>query len=148
MSWAEDVLQKLDRRDRIEQQDSTYYRAFTQLLSRTVPEAAAIPYPVYDEAKVTQIAADRDAHAARVKELEATTAKLTERVSQLRLEIKEKNNQIEVVNNEHLALQMQLSVTEQKLEQLTQEHDALIKRWMAKAESDANMMNAALGKQQ
>lgn len=154
MSWAADVLSQLQYRDHIEQQESPYYQAFTQLLLRAVPDPIITPATASTD-EITAIASDRDEYKFKTKQLTDENARLQQNVTNLKLQVDEKNKQIELVQNEHLVNEMQVLVARQQLDELRgeydnvkqqlksveAEHDKLVKRWMEKVERDAQLLN-------
>ncbi|CAH2353972.1 autophagy protein 16 [[Candida] railenensis] len=85
---------------------------------------------------------------ARIRSLEASEQKLSKnidflkkRVTDMRNEVQEKNKSIEIINDEILSSQIQNNVLAKKVDELSQENEGLIKRWIDKVRADAERMN-------
>lgn len=89
---------------------------------------------------------------ANVKSLKAENDLLTRDLQTMKTKMRYNNEEAEAKNrnvqqilDEILALQIQLNLSEQKIEKLEEENRVLIDRWMAKVAGEADQMNQALG---
>lgn len=87
---------------------------------------------------------------SKIKILEQTESKtikniefLKQKIENAKLEVQEKNKSIEIINDEILSYQIQNNVLQNSVNQLTQENDGLIRRWMEKVKLDAETINEA-----
>ncbi|AQZ09294.1 ATG16 (YMR159C) [Zygosaccharomyces parabailii] len=81
---------------------------------------------------------------------------LTTTISRLRLELKSKQNQIaslkevinvknkdsEKLNDEIISLNIENNILQKKFEELEEEHNKLVKRWLDKVQKDVETLNA------
>lgn len=78
-----------------------------------------------------------------IANLEQSVDKLSQKVTNLNLEVREKNKSIEIINDELLSNQIQINVLNGDIQNLKQENETLIERWMDKVKKDAEKLNDA-----
>lgn len=88
------------------------------------------------------LAASRS-HARAARELASERDALRIRVRDQAEELRGKKQMLEQVQDEVLALDMQLNVAEQQKARIAAENKQLIERWMRRARQEADDMNAA-----
>ncbi|CAI6332399.1 unnamed protein product [Periconia digitata] len=81
----------------------------------------------------------------RIVLLEASKTQLERRVKDRADELKGKGRFVEDVQDEMVALTLQLNMAEQEKERLRNENDELTKRWVKKMEEEARRMNDQMG---
>lgn len=102
------------------------------------------------EARLRKITSERDALQATqrsqsraVRELSGERDALRLRVGDQAEELRGKKLMLEQVQDEVLALELQLNVAEQQKAKIAAENKQLIERWMRRARQEADDMNAA-----
>ncbi|CEP22635.1 unnamed protein product [Cyberlindnera jadinii] len=78
------------------------------------------------------------------EKLNAVVTKLTDKLNSQTEEYHHKNKSIEVLNDEFLSMQIQNNLLHDRLATLEKENDQLVQRWLAKAQEDADRINAML----
>ncbi|KAH7402959.1 autophagy-related protein 16 [Pyrenochaeta sp. MPI-SDFR-AT-0127] len=81
----------------------------------------------------------------RIEQLEKVRAALERRGRDRADELKGKGRFVEEVQDEMVALNLQLNMAEQEKERLKKENDDLTRRWVQKMEDEARKMNARMG---
>lgn len=81
----------------------------------------------------------------RIALLESSKAQLERRMKDRTDELKGKGRFVEDVQDEMVALTLQLNMAEQEKEKLRKENDELTKRWVRKMEEEASKMNDKMG---
>lgn len=81
----------------------------------------------------------------RIEQLEKMKANLERRGKDRVDESKLKGKFVEDIQDEMVALTLQLNMAEQEKERLKKENDDLTKRWMRKMEEEADKMNSRMG---
>ncbi|KAF4506340.1 hypothetical protein G6O67_006436 [Ophiocordyceps sinensis] len=81
--------------------------------------------------------------ARAVKDLTADRTALTFRVKDREHELKEKRKLLEQVQDEHIALNLQLSMVERERDRVKKENKELVDRWMKRMGQEADAMNLA-----
>ncbi|KAF2502446.1 autophagy protein 16 [Lophium mytilinum] len=81
------------------------------------------------------------AQASQIIHLEQTKQHLERRVNDRAEELKGKGRLVVNVQDEMVALELQLNMSEQKVEKLETENQELTRRWLAKMEQEASDMN-------
>jgi len=104
------------------------------------------------EARVDSLAADLAAcrtsegqHKQRIAQLEKAKTALERRGKDRADELKGKGRFVEEVQDELVALSLQLNMAEQAQQRLQRENEELTRRWMAKMEDEARKMNDDMG---
>lgn len=102
------------------------------------------------DARLRKVTTERDAllaasrsHARAARELASERDALRIRVRDQAEELRGKKQMLEQVQDEVLALDMQLNVAEQQKARIAAENKQLIERWMRRARQEADDMNAA-----
>ncbi|KAH8783423.1 autophagy-related protein 16 [Diaporthe sp. PMI_573] len=102
------------------------------------------------EARLRKTTSERDAlqatqrsQARAVRDLSGERDALRLRVGDQAEELRGKKHMLEQVQDEVLALEMQLNVAEQQKAKIAAENKQLIERWMRRARQEADDMNAA-----
>lgn len=102
------------------------------------------------ESRLRKATAERDALQATqraqsraVRDLSGERDALRLRVGDQAEELRGKKQMLEQVQDEVLALELQLNVAEQQKTQVAAENKQLIERWMRRARQEADDMNAA-----
>ncbi|CUS07332.1 unnamed protein product [Tuber aestivum] len=164
MSWKAPFLASLHSRDTREKSHDTFISAYTRLANRTsnpTPDSTNPPSPdqqlIADllEAQTSkgllqsQLAAAQAEVVllqAQVKALEKMARekeKLERKNVDLESEGREKSRAIQHLQDEMLALTMELNVLADKEQATRKENEDLIQRWMDFAETRAEVMNRA-----
>lgn len=163
--WSQDILQKLITRDNLSKKDSNYFKAFSQLsqqlqkphkaekndYNRLVNEngklrsqnESLIDSLNNSTIKSETLESKRNQDRKSIQHLEKSVKSLGQKISNLNMEIGEKNKSIEIINEELLLNQIQVNVLNDRITKLTNENEALIKRWMEKVKLDAEKLNDA-----
>ncbi|KAF1349339.1 autophagy protein 16 [Lizonia empirigonia] len=81
----------------------------------------------------------------RIAQLEKHRAHLERRGKDRQEELKGKGRFVEEVQDEMVALNLQLNMAEQDKERLKKENEELTRRWVSKMEDEASRMNAQMG---
>ncbi|KAL1601264.1 autophagy protein 16, interacts with Atg12p-Atg5p [Nothophoma quercina] len=81
----------------------------------------------------------------RIAQLEKHRAQLERRGKDRAEELKGKGRFVEEVQDEMVALNLQLNMAEQEKERLKKENEELTRRWVSKMEEEASRMNAQMG---
>jgi chromosome segregation ATPase len=81
----------------------------------------------------------------RIAQLEKHRAQLERRGKDRQEELKGKGRFVEEVQDEMVALNLQLNMAEQEKERLKKENEELTRRWVSKMEEEASRMNAQMG---
>lgn len=81
----------------------------------------------------------------RIAQLEKHRAHLERRGKDRQEELKGKGRFVEEIQDELVALNLQLNVAEQDRERLKKENDELTRRWVSKMEDEASRMNEQMG---
>jgi chromosome segregation ATPase len=81
----------------------------------------------------------------RIEQLEKVRANLERRGKDRVDELKGKGKFVEDIQDEMVALTLQLNMAEQEKEKLKRENEDLTKRWMQKMQEEANRMNDRMG---
>ncbi|KAJ4366725.1 autophagy protein 16, interacts with Atg12p-Atg5p [Ascochyta clinopodiicola] len=81
----------------------------------------------------------------RIAQLEKHRAQLERRGKDRQEELKGKGRFVEEVQDEMVALNLQLNMAEQEKDRLKKENDELTRRWVSKMEEEASRMNAQMG---
>lgn len=81
----------------------------------------------------------------RIAQLEKHRAHLERRGKDRQEELKGKGRFVEEVQDEMVALNLQLNMAEQDRERLKKENEELTRRWLSKMEEEASRMNAHMG---
>ncbi|XPS78766.1 autophagy protein 16, interacts with Atg12p-Atg5p [Ascochyta lentis] len=81
----------------------------------------------------------------RIAQLEKHRAHLERRGKDRQEELKGKGRFVEEVQDEMVALNLQLNMAEQEKDRLRKENDELTRRWVSKMEEEASRMNAKMG---
>jgi chromosome segregation ATPase len=84
----------------------------------------------------------------RIVQLEKARANLERRGKDRADELKGKGRFVEEVQDEMVALNLQLNMAEQEKERLRKENEELTRRWVKKMEDEAARMNAQMGWEQ
>ena len=84
----------------------------------------------------------------RIIQLEVARANLERRGKDRADELKGKGRFVEEVQDEMVALNLQLNMAEQEKERLRKENEELTRRWVKKMEDEAARMNAHMGWEQ
>ncbi|EGV65300.1 autophagy protein 16, interacts with Atg12p-Atg5p [Yamadazyma tenuis] len=161
MSWTSDVLHGLEIRDEIEKRDSIYFTAFKQLsLTAQKPKGDT----GNDGITLHSLISDKDVlinkmntlhfeiqkleeklvHTNKLnRQLEKETAALKGKITSLTFEIAEKNKAIETINDELLSCNIQNNILSKTADDLTEENESLVQRWMERVKLDAEKLNDA-----
>lgn len=91
------------------------------------------------EAQDARASADREART--VGQLQAELAQLRRRARDRAAEVRDKARLLDSVQNETVALNLQLNVAEQRVAEVRGENEELVRRWKEKANRDAEIMN-------
>lgn len=154
--WKQ-IEQRLQSRDKLEKQDSEYYKAFSQL-ARLLPandpslaEKERVLLVLENETLVERLNQQTLRLEAleskglqlekRIRGLEAGNARLNLKIDALGQEVAEKNRAVEIVNDEYLIHQIQQNVLKDEIAALKEENALLVLRWMARVAKDAESMN-------
>lgn len=142
--WAQIEL-RLEQRDLLEQKDSPFYHAFSQLnLIGNV--SGNLEYDLLrkengqllneNESLVQRLnlqAMKMEAYQQQIAQLQKTVKshevkhyKLQQKVADLAEEIAEKNRSIQIINDEHLINLIQVNVLKDQVAQLTKEKEKLV----------------------
>lgn len=157
-SWSDDILQKLEIRDSVEQQGAQYTRAIKQVLEELQKsgnsereEASSVLLKRETEKLIERLnlaAIAQEKAELHIQELEVRNRALEKQVkvlqgkiSGLNEQVAEKNKSFELLNDEHLTSQIQTNVLREKNRALQKENEALVKRWIEKVAADAERMN-------
>ncbi len=104
------------------------------------------------EAKLSSITAELSAlkttenqQRQRIEQLEKVKAALERRGKDRADELKGKGRFVEEVQDEMVALNLQLNMAEQEKERLKKENDELTRRWVQKMDEEARNMNDRMG---
>lgn len=104
------------------------------------------------EAKLSQVTSELSAlkttsveQRKRIIQLEAVKQQLDRRMKDRTEELKGKGKFVEDVQDEMVALNLQLNMAEQEKERLKKENEELTRRWVEKMEDEARKMNAQMG---
>jgi len=81
----------------------------------------------------------------RIAQLENANKSLERKVKDRAEELKGKGQFVEQVQDELLALQLQLNMMERENEKLKQDNEELTRRWVAAKEEEAKIMNDRMG---
>ncbi|KAF2127023.1 autophagy protein 16 [Dothidotthia symphoricarpi CBS 119687] len=81
----------------------------------------------------------------RITQLEKTKVNLERRGKDRAEELKGKGRFVEEVQDEMVALNLQLNMAEQEKERLKRENEELTKRWVSRMEEEASKMNDRMG---
>lgn len=81
----------------------------------------------------------------RLTQLEKMKENLERRVKDRAEELKGKGRFVEEVQDEMVALNLQLNIAEQEKEKLKKENEELTRRWVQKMEEEAKAMNSKMG---
>jgi chromosome segregation ATPase len=81
------------------------------------------------------------AQSRQINQLEQAKEQLERRAKDQTDELQGKGKFVIGVQDEMVALELQLNMAEQKVDRLQKDNDELTKRWMAKIEQEANEMN-------
>lgn len=96
-------------------------------------------------ASLTALQASDTHHKQRIAQLEKHRAHLERRGKDKQEELKGKGRFVEEVQDEMVALNLQLNMAEQEKERLRKENEELTRRWVSKMEEEASRMNAKMG---
>ncbi|KAF2851586.1 autophagy protein 16 [Plenodomus tracheiphilus IPT5] len=161
-----EYLSALEARDAREHAHAEYVNAYTKLADRTAApasvqgadaqlrsELASTQRTRGDlEAKVnalsTELSTFKVSHAQQkqhIEQLEKVRSTLERRGKDRADELKGKGRFVEEVQDEMVALNLQLNVAEQEKERLKKENDELTRRWMEKMDDEARKMNDRMG---
>ncbi|KAF2817128.1 autophagy protein 16 [Mytilinidion resinicola] len=91
--------------------------------------------------ELSTIRTQSSAQAGHISQLEQTKHQLERRVNDRAEELKGKGRLVVNVQDEMVALELQLNITEQKVGRLEKENAELTRRWLAKMEQEASDMN-------
>ncbi|KAF2014854.1 autophagy protein 16 [Aaosphaeria arxii CBS 175.79] len=83
----------------------------------------------------------------RIAQLEKTKEYLEQKVKDRADELRGKGRFVEEVQDEMVAMNLQLNMAEQEKEKLRLENEELTRRWMAKMEAEAHSMNEKMDKE-
>lgn len=81
----------------------------------------------------------------RIAQLEKHRAHLERRGKDKQEELKGKGRFVEEIQDEMVALNLQLNMAEQEKERLKKENEELTRRWLSKMEDEASRMNVQMG---
>lgn len=150
--WSGDILARLKVRDEIDNRDFKYFRAFEQI-RRMKTSNNSSKNPDDNERLVERLNAatiegeKKDSQIQKltkqVNSLEKTVKLQQNKIEGLMLEVKEKNKNIEIINDEVLMNQILTNVLQKKVDELTSENEQLIKRWMDRVSREVQEMNDA-----
>ncbi|KAF2867735.1 autophagy protein 16 [Massariosphaeria phaeospora] len=96
-------------------------------------------------AELSSLKAASASHKARIAALEKAKEQLDRRVRDRADELKGKGRFVEEVQDEMVALSLQLHMAEQEKEKLKEENEELTRRWVRKMEEEARKMNEVHG---
>lgn len=96
-------------------------------------------------ASLTALQASDTQQKQRIAQLEKHRAQLERRGKDRQEELKGKGRFVEEVQDEMVALNLQLNMAEQDKERLKKENEELTRRWVSKMEEEASRMNAKMG---
>lgn len=156
--WQE-IHRRLEARDVVEKTDSNLYKAFDQLWRMHLNNDKDSSEVVHERNELTKEnddlihrlnrqTAKLEAASAEIVRLRKYTRgqdlkieKLNGKIDNLRTEISEKNKSIEIINDEHLVLQMSQNALKDDHQTLQKEHQSLVNRWLDKVKQDADFIN-------
>jgi len=95
--------------------------------------------------EVSSLKASDALQKQRIEQLEKVKANLERRGKDRVDELKGKGKFVEDIQDEMVALTLQLNMAEQEKEKLKKENDELTKRWVRKMEEEADRMNDRMG---
>ncbi|KAM4062166.1 autophagy protein 16 (ATG16) domain-containing protein [Hirsutella rhossiliensis] len=95
------------------------------------------------EEELGRLRAKTKEDARAVKDLTADRTSLIFRVKDREHELREKRKLLEQVQDEHIALNLQLSMAEKERDRVKKENKELVDRWMKRMGQEADAMNLA-----
>lgn len=96
-------------------------------------------------AELVELKASDNLQKQRINQLEKIKSNLERRGKDRVDELKGKGKFVEDIQDEMVALTLQLNMAEQEKEKLKKENEDLTRRWMKKMEEEANKMNDRMG---
>ncbi|CAM1510390.1 Fc.00g007250.m01.CDS01 [Cosmosporella sp. VM-42] len=95
------------------------------------------------EEELTKLRSKTKGDSRSIRELTADRATLTTRVKDREHELREKRKLVENVQDEMIALNLQLSMAEKERDKAKKENKELVDRWMKRMAQEADAMNLA-----
>ncbi|EXA45876.1 hypothetical protein FOQG_06099 [Fusarium oxysporum f. sp. raphani 54005] len=95
------------------------------------------------EEELMQLRAKHKADTKSIRDLTADRNSLTTRLKDREYELREKRKLIEQVQDEMIALNLQMSMAEKERDKVKKENKELVDRWMKRMAQEADAMNLA-----